>query len=88
MFEVTLRSVSKSSGATLQAILQGSNDLQKWHSITQGSLATAPGRLTVQHDEAVPYRYERLCVIATRSSAPLTPNVNVAATITTFDLST
>ncbi len=84
MFEVWLRSVSKSSGATVQIALQGSNDLEKWATITQTSTATIPGYVRLEHTAVIAQQFLRLRYNATRGAAPLTPNVNLAGTITTY----
>lgn len=82
MFEVWLRSNSKTTVATLQATLQGSNNLDEWSTVTATVLTGFPSYAKVDTLGVMPWAYLRLKYSVYRTGA--TPNIMIAGTITTY----
>ncbi len=80
MFEVTLRSAGVTP-VTVATRLMGSNDLENWTFITQTVATTVPSLTRVDGLDTLPWKYLRTDFTATH--ATLTPNVMIAASITT-----
>ena len=79
-FEVTLRSAAVTP-ITLTTKLMGSNDLENWTFITQTVANSVPSLTRVDGLDTLPWKYLRADYTATH--ATLTPNVMIAASITT-----
>lgn len=83
MFEVWYRGRTPGTSATLDTVLQGSNNLTQWTDLGLTSqLTTAPGYDAKTHTTVIPWALLRLKYTVTSASSG---TVSLSSTITTFE---